>query len=230
MALPPREPYGSPFVSLTGRANVAAGGLFIISAILAVSTGLSAYMLVLVDRLEAGEHVSDSHLEAVDALAGHLGLAYWAALALAAIGFIVWFRRAYLNLPAFGPVMADHRPSAPIVCWFIPFVNLVMPYKVASDIWVGSEREPERRDPTAGSGILKWWWAFWIGSGVLGTIVLRGAEPTTVEGFRSQQEWLMVVNVLRILAAVLAIRVIRRLTARQHAAMPVTAHIVSENR
>jgi hypothetical protein len=156
----------------------------------------------------------------VTRLAENLDSAYWLGLAVAATTFIVWFHRAYTNLGAFSDAPREYSPSAAIYGWFIPFANLVWPYKIATEIWAGSQRSPDER-PSTGAGILGLWWTAWIVSGFLGTLMLRQLQnPRNLDEAVSAQWWSVTINGLRVIAAVIAMIAVKKITERQMNAVP----------
>ena len=53
----------------------------------------------------------------------------------AAIAVPIWMHRAYRNLPALGEQGMHWSPAWAAGGWFIPFVNLAVPYLVMRDLW-----------------------------------------------------------------------------------------------
>lgn len=79
-----------------------------------------------------------------------------------------WFYVATANGLALG---ADELPSPAMAvgAFFIPFVNLVMPYMTLRDLWQASAGPGDGANER-GSTIVAAWWALWIGAGVAGVI------------------------------------------------------------
>lgn len=85
--------------------------------------------------------------------------------------FIRWFRRAYYNLDVLtNECMYDSSWSAK--GWFIPFMNLYVPYQIMKELYEKTDRylmekylSQEMTEPYTdrlNTGILKWWWALAI--------------------------------------------------------------------
>src|SRR4249919_2196416 len=54
------------------------------------------------------------------------------------VSFIMWFRRAYWNLHQVN-VSAAHFPEGWAAgAWFVPFINLIRPYRIMQQIWKGT--------------------------------------------------------------------------------------------
>ncbi|MFD5148807.1 DUF4328 domain-containing protein [Streptomyces sp. NPDC058401] len=61
-------------------------------------------------------------------------------LVATAVVFIIWFHRAHTNAKAFRPDVATRSSGWAIGGWFIPFGNLVIPCRMAREIWDASSR------------------------------------------------------------------------------------------
>jgi hypothetical protein len=60
-------------------------------------------------------------------------------------------------------------PGWAVGWYFVPFANLVMPARAVGQIWRATFNR--RGEPEKGSGVIGWWWAFWIISGIALTIM-----------------------------------------------------------
>jgi hypothetical protein len=129
---------------------------------------------------------------------------------IGAVIFLFWFRRAYANLDSLGARMR-HGPGWAVGSWFVPILNLFRPKQIANDIWRGSDPD-DARIPM----FVHLWWVFWLSSTVGGNAYGRMAEDT-IEQERSATIVLVVTNVAEILAGVLAILLVRRITRREEA-------------
>ncbi len=153
------------------------------------------------------------------------------------IAFLCWFTRAYYNLPRLRvyPLRFDRGWSWG--AWLVPILNLFRPKAIANDIWRGSDAAVRqeafsdwKKQPVP--VVLHLWWGAWLLTDILSRIVLRGFLNTENDGpFRTQQaalealreerttSWLdIAASTSTIIAALLAIMVIMRLTQRQEEA------------
>jgi hypothetical protein len=149
------------------------------------------------------------------------GILFWCLLATGIV-FIAWFRRAYRNLDGLG---ASRRFGAgwSVGAWFVPFLNLVRPKQIADEIWAASDlrriagtqsvRTPDEEETT--SGLILAWWAAWVSSSVVAFIARR--DPRTLDDVLRSNTLYLIRNGLLAVAAVLAIFVVRRITAGQAA-------------
>lgn len=67
----------------------------------------------------------------------HSVSAYFSAfiLLLCVPFFLMWFYNAYSNVGIVMPGRTEFHPKMAVWNWFIPFVNLYRPYKMAIEIW-----------------------------------------------------------------------------------------------
>lgn len=79
---------------------------------------------------------------------------------------LLWFYRANANIHYFGATHTS-SPSMAVICWFIPLFHLWKPYKIAQQIWKGSNPEVNlingdewKKQP--GSDMIKLWWILGI--------------------------------------------------------------------
>jgi len=81
---------------------------------------------------------------------------------------LVWFYRAYANLTALGATDLRYSPAWAVGAWFIPFANLVLPKRIAAELWRASERPHNAQHRSAEAPrIVSGWWAKWVWSYVL---------------------------------------------------------------
>lgn len=145
----------------------------------------------------------------------------------AAVLVIVWCYRARKNLDAFPGAAPSLGPGWAVGGWFVPFANLVIPYRVVAQI----ARASLWRSRTPRYVML--WWAAWLAYllGGSGMAVVEGVasldlplEPQTtadiqlyVDYYGSGLPVRMVTLILGAVAAAALITVIRRISAAQEA-------------
>lgn len=151
------------------------------------------------------------------------GLSILAALVLTATFFIQWQRRTYMNLSALGARNLQTTPGWVGWYWFIPIGNLFKPFQATKEIYHLSD--PSDPAPNGGMvagksapGFLSGWWACWLIGNVVTNIGQKMANPNAPG---SAVEAAYVVDILAsallIGAALLAVKVIREIEARQQA-------------
>src|SRR5262245_2731722 len=138
--------------------------------------------------------------------------------------FLIWEHRANSNLRPLGVPRPEFSSRWAVGSWFVPFLNLVVPFQIVRYIWRKSD--PDTVKANVGSGpwnysgadesTLKAWWGFWIATGIVGRfsdrISLRAKELSEHElaGWAG-----IIASTLAVIAALLAISVVRGVTARQ---------------
>ncbi len=128
-----------------------------------------------------------------------------------AICFITWFRRAYYNLQQAGQFTSFSEGWA-AGAWFVPFLNLVRPYKIMVEIWEKTQHAVPRFIGNRSSKIVGIWWAGFIISNIGSNIASRfgGGEETSIDDLIAAS-WIQIVsNVLRIAAAGIAILMVKQ--------------------
>lgn len=189
---------------------------------IAVEAAVGIHALVdarmLTGALDDPDSVTQARLDLSDTLVT-AGLAAQALVHLvAAILFLVWFGRASANLTALG---RPGRPAAwAVLSWFVPVAAWVVPKAVVNDLWRAGERRRDR------PRILDAWWAAWIAAVVLSGLQLgEWLSAEELRAYRSADRLELAASVATIAAALLCMRVVRAITARQEerGALPWTA-------
>ena len=151
-------------------------------------------------------------------------LALFIVVLLTAVSFLSWIYRAHKNLRALGATDLKYSPGWAIVGFFIPFLNIVRPYQVVSEIWRASAGE------TRWWGGAAWmyaetpifiavWWGSWLTLGILDSL---GAF--TVFGALGADQLLVATryhvfyDIVGVASAALAITVVQKINARQESA------------
>lgn len=93
---------------------------------------------------------------------------------MSGIFFLMWLGHSYANLPSLGATGLRFHPALVVLGFFIPIVNLVLPYIAMQELWRASA--PADADghwsDLAGSKQITIWWTFWILSALSYLIIL----------------------------------------------------------
>ncbi|MER7802529.1 DUF4328 domain-containing protein [Streptomyces parvulus] len=191
-------------------------GVVIVADLLIVTASLN--MRALMGRMASGNTVAldEGELSRADyAMAGSVVL-YGVALLATAVVFIVWFHRLRQNAEIFAPGALSRSPGWAIACWFIPIANLWIPRGIAADILWAAQPEPRSRVPRH-RGLLNAWWGAWVWALVFDRFASRAYDAAQgVDAVRDAAGLVAASAGFDMLAAVLAILFVRRLTAAQH--------------
>ncbi len=125
--------------------------------------------------------------------------------------FLVWTYRLHQNLRAFGVSRLSVTAGWAVGYFFVPIISLYRPYQIFSEIWKASDPGPAPREGGAWQtlkvpALVGVWWAFWLGSGIVDQLSATTPDETTGVALGAA---------LRLIAAVLALLVVRQFTARE---------------
>ncbi|MGW1818633.1 protein kinase domain-containing protein [Streptomyces sp. NPDC002125] len=95
-----------------------------------------------------------------------LGPALGTAAILLAIVWLIWCARTRTAAEEFAPGRLRYGPSVAVTSWFIPFGNLILPKRIADDVWHASGTRSPGGGMAPAARLHTWWW-LWIVSGPL---------------------------------------------------------------
>jgi hypothetical protein len=128
----------------------------------------------------------------------------------------MWLYRAHNNLRVFDPsVRLDHSAGLAVGSFFIPFANLVIPYRAVREVWQKSVSPDEAIFSEPGTPA--WfpvWWTFWLLSSFAGNISLRTSFNENIS-LRTATMISIVASALSIIAAIFAYLVVDLIDKRQ---------------
>ncbi|QIP87803.1 DUF4328 domain-containing protein [Streptomyces sp. Tu 2975] len=133
--------------------------------------------------------------------------------------FIIWFHRVTKNAALLAPDVLTRGTGWAIGSWFVPIANLWIPRSIAAQVWTASRSRPHAGDEHQPRTPVNLWWTAYVGS----WFVTRAGERSYAAAeappdIVSATELLVAAEVIDIIAAALAIRLVHRLTAMQCAA------------
>lgn len=185
-----------------GRLAAVIGVLLALTTMLFVAQfGLAAWGVSMVD-----DAVATGDVDRLDTYDGvDLVLGVLVAVGLLATG-VLWMVWQYRLASSLRPGELDRGPGMHAWSWVIPVVAAWFPYQNVKQLW--ALLTPRSR------GILRWWWAAWIVGTVLDRIVLASYDSAdTVGDVKAYMVLEGVTAAVGLVTAVLAIRIIRTLTA-----------------
>ena len=207
--------YPAPFKSAHVRARI----VKILLIVGAGATGLSilAEALSLAFPLSEDQELGENPAGAIMVLLVFLLAVVELILYIATvIFFCVWLYRAYDNLRAFNTwSRLEYSPGWAVGSFFVPFVNLVIPYRAVREVWqksglpddaLLSEPSPPATFPV--------WWCFWLLASFAGNISMRASFNENVAQSTSSVI-AIVAGALSIVAALLAYLVVDAIDDRQ---------------
>ena len=215
--------YAERPLPIGGRGNVLIGALVATMLANLVAVAIEINHLGIINDLDRGRDLSFETVDASDkrVLAG-VGLQAIAYIT-AAVLFVVWFHRAYRNLPRLGVWPIRYDNGWEVGSWFIPVFNFIRPKQIADDIWRGSEPGPGPKrleDGPRVPPIVHLWWGVCCVAWVLAVVERSlGYEALTLPEQRTAIVITLVACGVYVLAAALAIVVVRKISRRQDAAV-----------
>ncbi len=137
-------------------------------------------------------------------------------LALTFASFCVWIYRANRDARALGASDMSFSPAWAVAVGVIPIVNLIGPYRAVKEIYQASSLKAASRTGASWRDVrvpvvLPLWWGFWIASLAWNLVPYATLTPTS--GVWGQA----ILEVLRAVAALLLIIVVRGIERRQSA-------------
>lgn len=124
---------------------------------------------------KSGE-ISIETLKSNDKRQSFIAIVQFLAFVVSGVMFILWFKRAYSNLH----IKVSHLSYYEfwtVFSWFVPLVNLVFPFKVMKELYQETKKLLVNKglivEEKLSSGIVGWWWTFWIIYGLFSTVLFR---------------------------------------------------------
>lgn len=149
---------------------------------------------------------------------GRVSMIFVYVATAAIVSFLMWFARCRRNAELLSPGRVPGSVTWAVLAWLIPVFNLWVPRGLVQDVHRASA--PDGADPGRSDTLVNVWWAAWIGHTVL-------SVAGTHLGGGTSLPLLVAAETLDGLAAVLAIILIQRITARQatglRSVVPVSA-------
>ena len=182
------------------------------------------------------DHHSLTLQEAKDAedAFGAASILYGVSALTGAIGFLIWWWRAYSNLPGITRQELRFGRGWAIGAWFVPILNLWRPKQIGNDIWRGGDPNARgNRDWTSlpVNQLVHWWWALYLLASVLDGVAgallstdpvlsnsVSGHNAPTTSDLREEHAAAVVYaasSAIEVIAAATAIVFIKRASDRQ---------------
>ena len=238
----PAARYDDRVTELAGRAKLAVIALAATIAIRVWDAGVRQWSLHLLGALESSDENAQvalqANLEAADGLVNSGLVADYVVLAVTAVLFLRWVHLLVTLTRAFGDGYLSWRPSSAVWGFFLPIVSLFRPYQVLRDVHAALDPRnvlppTARIDRDAAGdyrsvalitppepkplpkGFIGVWWGVYVMTNILSRIVNANEQAaTTVDGVSAVYRGDILVDVVDLVAAVLAIRVVSSVTAR----------------
>jgi uncharacterized protein DUF4328 len=208
--------YPPAFTSAHVRATVLRVLLIVAAVVASISLVVDALVLVfppLTEDQELGENPSGAALVFAMVLIAVLELIIYFTTV---VFFVMWLYRSYKNLRALGPQrLLTYSPAMAAGSFFIPFANLIVPYRAVRETWQKSGPPDEALLSEPSPPVwFPMWWAFWLLASIVGNISMRVSLNEDVPESTSAMV-AIIAGVLYIVAAILAYSVVTAIDERQ---------------
>jgi hypothetical protein len=192
--------------------------LWVCLALDVIAIGSGFMQRGLLTRIAAGEQLESGEAEANDARGHLIAIIQVCAFILTAIVWLVWLYRAYANLRLVGSKKSQFTRGWAVGYWFVPLLNLVRAYQIVVDLWIRSDTG-NAADNVASLPrpqlVAAWWAAYLIAGGVGRVAASQATDAHSVTELLSVTNFDMLAEALTIVAALLAIAVVRGIDQRQ---------------
>ena len=192
------------------RARVAAGLLAAIGAVSLVTAIHFGTGFGIIDQAEAGL-LTTPEADAYDATTQLLAQIWLVLYVATGIAFFTWVSRAVDNVPMLTGERPLTTPRWSIGWWFVPFANLVMPYRVTNDL------AKRMAPPGVATWVVLVWWLAWIATNVVALASYAVAAPENLDELAAFFTVNAAAEVVTVAAAALAIVVVLRTQAHADA-------------
>ncbi|WDM12163.1 DUF4328 domain-containing protein [Streptomyces lavenduligriseus] len=156
------------------------------------------------DVIDRADHADD--------LYGLSGILQGVALVATMVVYLCWLWRVRVNAGVFDASRHRMRLGWTIGGWFCPVVNLWFPRRIVADTWDASGPWGAR----SGHALVNAWWALWLVDLLVGRFAdTRSRRAETAEELYESARAMLLSDALDIVAAVLAVLVVVRLSRLQ---------------
>jgi len=140
------------------------------------------------------------------------------------IMWLVWQHRGQSNLHALAVERLTFSPGWAVGWWLIPIANLWKPFQTVRELWNAS-RGDETWWAVPTWPVIGWWWACWVVFNILYNTTIRfyGSDSATVDTFIIGDRLSIAGDLVSIVAAILAIWIVRAVNERQARLVQVVA-------
>lgn len=141
-------------------------------------------------------------------------------LSLFVAGFLClkWIYRVNRNAHVLAPAVTV-RPAWAIGWFFVPFANLLMPFRGVAQAWRAAA-DPERWRTVELPSLLRVWWGLWLVFSAVDNLSFRTElRATDLSGLAMSDYFTITASVLRIPLDFVFLRVVQRLTVLQAQAL-----------
>jgi hypothetical protein len=200
------------YIPLRGRTQAVTVTFTIMAVLCAIAVVSDFLEWRLMDRIIAGEEVTDAEATANDNRQGTIGLVQLVLGIACAVVFIRWMYAAYRNVSVVAPGERRYGAGWAIGSWFVPILNLFRPKQMINDIWRAGGRDAQDAQP--GWLLVSWWLLFLLSSWIVNAAARSYINAETAEEIKTGTILYFVSDAMSVVCAILAIVIVRQATDR----------------
>mgnify|MGYP001207958483 CR=1 FL=1 len=193
--------------------------IYILTTVLSIFAELNEIKIYKKILIEGSSSEVDEMLSIL--MTTFFGFLQFIVLIITYVLFLMWIHRAYRNVMVLHNDELKYSPGWAVGSYFIPFVNLVLPFLVMREIWKGSSPHGKIEDRLAwkkekGSALLIFWWLFWLLSNHLSTFVFRLYwRADTPEEYITANWFSITSSIIEVILTLLVLFVVHTINRRQ---------------
>lgn len=220
----PADPGGLRLRPIGPRARFAVAAFAVTIALLLASLWHDFALMSLVRRAVAGQ-VTPAEAAGLDNAGAVILLAYVLTVVVTAVAFCMWIHRSYANLVSAGVSGLKYTPRRAVEGFFIPFVNLVRPFRVVNEVWgasrnlaSGAALVPSDAQKNSHWAVGLWWVSMLIGNGydrITSSMLDAARTPADYQRYAGQS---VAAHIVTLIAAAMAILIVRTVSGWQESA------------
>ncbi len=175
-----------PVVSSEKRAKAAVMMIYSVTIIYAVNVLADIANKIFFDGAIGAEEGAQGGI-IITLLFASIAVILLALALISVVTFIMWLWRAYSNLHALGCHDLYNRAWT-VAAWFIPFLNLYLPYKIMQTMFKGiniqlmGKNTLLQSSTQADGSKIGVWWTLWIISGFFGNMEIKANNLLSILG------------------------------------------------
>jgi hypothetical protein len=172
----------------------------------------------IVERVRAGHALTLAEAQQADTLVMASLVVWLVVFVVTGIVWCVWQHRAQRNAIELAYGKLAFTPGWAVGWWFVPLANLFKPFQTVRELWKASHGGYDGRVVATWS-VIGWWWGLWLGASVLGRFIARAGSLKSPSDVIRHDTWEIVANGVAVVAAILAIMIVRSVVALQERAV-----------
>lgn len=148
------------------KAKYAIAMIWVIIILKILSLIIEAPLFLLNENILSTDNIDQNIILVVDSISSYTALLTLAASIISIITFIRWFKQAYYNIELRVGKL-KYSNSWTITSWFIPIVNLFIPYEMMKDLYTKTDQyllchSMEPYTERLKTNYVDGWWTLWI--------------------------------------------------------------------